>query len=78
MPTVSVNVGYVDVDLDEFDDQELIDELESRGWIVSDEKGKEFLNFDDIELDFIYEMTRDSTPGSLGYEIYLKVRKDAK
>ena len=41
MPYIDVTV---DVDLNEFDDQELIDEIESRGWLVSEEKGKEFLD----------------------------------
>jgi len=75
MPYIDVTV---DVELDSFDDQELIDELEGRGWIVSEEKGKALLDFDDEELDFIYEMTKDSKPGSPGYEIYLKVRKGAR
>jgi hypothetical protein len=65
----------VDVELDEFNDQELIDELEDRGWIVSDEKGKQFVNFDKEELDFIYEMTKDLTPGSFGHDISLKIRE---
>lgn len=43
----------VDVDLDEFDDQELIDELEYRGWIVGEEKGREPLVLRKEDLDFI-------------------------
>jgi hypothetical protein len=36
MPTVSVDVGYVDVDvdLDDFDNEELVSELEGRGYTV--------------------------------------------
>lgn len=36
MPTVSVDIGYVDVDVDlkDFDDDELADELESRDYVV--------------------------------------------
>ena len=36
MPKVSVDVGYVDVDveLEDFDDDELVDELESRDYVV--------------------------------------------
>lgn len=43
----------VDVDLNEFDDQELIDELEYRGWIVGEEKGHTPVNFTREDLDFI-------------------------
>jgi hypothetical protein len=75
MPYIDVTV---DVELDAFDDQDLIDELEGRGWVVGDEKDKTPLTFDDEELDFIYEMTKDSKPGTPGYEIYLKVRKGAR
>jgi hypothetical protein len=35
MPTFEQTV-YVDVDLDNFDDQELIEEVEARGFYVSD------------------------------------------
>lgn len=43
----------VDVDLNEFDDQELIDELEYRGWIVGEEKGHAPLILSKEDLDFI-------------------------
>jgi hypothetical protein len=72
MPYIDLTV---EVDLNEFDDQELIDELESRDWIVSEEKGMQILSFTDEELDFINEMTKDSKATSVGYEIYLKTRK---
>lgn len=36
MPTISQTV-YVDVDFDDLDEQDLIDELESRGFFVSKE-----------------------------------------
>lgn len=75
MPYIDVTV---DVDLDSFDDQQLIDELEDRGWTVSDEKGMEVMNFDDEELDFICDLVKDARPGTVGYEIYLKVRKGAR
>lgn len=35
MPTLEQTV-YVDVDLDDFDDQDLIEELEARGYYVSE------------------------------------------
>lgn len=75
MPYVDVTV---DIDLNEFDDQELIDELEGRGWIVSDEKGKEFLDLTDEELDYIASLVCNERFGSIGSEIYQKVRKGAR
>jgi hypothetical protein len=72
MPYIDLTV---EVDLNEFDDQELIDELESRDWTVSEEKGMQILSFTDEELDFINEMTKDIKATSVGYEIYLKTRK---
>lgn len=72
MPYIDVTV---DVDLDEFDDQELIDELESRGWIVSEEKGKEIVDLTNDELDYIASLVFAAKPGTLGYEIYQKVKK---
>ena len=75
MPYIDVTV---DVGLDEFEDQELIDELEGRGWIVSDEKGKEFIDLDDYELDLISNLTKDAKLGSDAYDLYLKVMKGTK
>lgn len=72
MPYIDVTV---DVDLNEFDDDELIDELESRGWVVSEEKGKEFLHLTEDELDYIADLVCNAKPGTLGYEIYQKVKK---
>ena len=75
MPYIDVTV---DVDLDSFDDQDLIDELEDRGWTVSDEKGVSVINFDDEELDYIASLVYAAKPGTPGYEIYQKVRKGAR
>jgi hypothetical protein len=72
MPYIDVTV---DVDLDEFDDQELIDEIESRGWIVSEEKGKEFLDLTFEELDYIVDLVINCKPGTTGREIYDKLKK---
>ena len=47
MPTLSQTV-YVDVDFDDLDEQDLIDELESRGFTVSENKIPE-LDIVDIE-----------------------------
>ena len=70
-----VNVD-VDVDLGEFDDQDLIDELEDRGWFVVPEK--EWEPTEDLEHDeitAILELFQMSLPGSIGYNIYEKLRK---
>lgn len=72
MPYIDVTV---DVDLNEFDDDELISEIESRGWLVSEEKGKEFLDLTDEELDYIASLVFSAKPGTPGYEIYQKVKK---
>ena len=72
MPYVNVDVN---IDLDEFDDQELIDELEDRGWIVSDEKGKEILDLTSEELDYIVDLVINCKPGTTGHEIYDKLKK---
>ena len=75
MPYIDVTV---EVGLNEFEDQELIDELEGRGWIVSDEKGKEFIHFDDYELDLISNLMKDAELGSAAQDLYFKVRKGTK
>ena len=64
----------VDVDLDDFDDQDLIDELEYRGWIVGDEKGQVPLIFSDEEKDYIANLLINERTG-IGREIYDKVKK---
>jgi len=46
----------VDVDLDEFDDQSLIDELEGRGWWVSPERHWEPLELDNEQKKWICEL----------------------
>ena len=66
----------VDVELDEFEDQELIDELEGRGWFVSEEKGWEpDQQLTREEKDVILELLARAKPGSIEYNIYEKLRK---
>lgn len=74
MAYINVTVD-VDVDMDEFDDQDLADELLSRGWFVAD---KEYHPQEDLtreEMNDILEKYSWSIPGTLGYEIYEKLRK---
>lgn len=71
MPRIDVTV---EVELDEFDDDDLIDEIESRGWLVR-EKGKEFLGLTSDELDYIVDLVINCKPGTTGREIYDKLKK---
>ena len=63
----------IDVELDEFDDQELIDELESRGLYVSEDD----LDLTREEKDVILDMLSRAMVrlGSIEHEIYEKLRK---
>ena len=68
----------VDVDLNEFDDQELIEELEGRGWWVSPEKNwepEEVLSDEEKDwiCDTIVGLDLESDP--IAREIYDKLRK---
>jgi hypothetical protein len=66
----------VDVDMDQFEDQELIDELEGRDWFVGPEKGWEPpADLEHDEIDAILERFQMSLPGTVGYNIYEKLRK---
>jgi hypothetical protein len=66
----------VEVDLSDFDNEVLIEELEGRGWYVGEEKGwvpNEELT--DDEINHILEMFSWRMPGTLGHSIYEKLRK---
>ena len=66
----------VDIDLDAFDDQDLIDELEERGWYVG--PSKDWEPMEDLthdEITAILDKFQMSLPGTTGYEIYEKLRK---
>ena len=65
----NINVD-IEVDWEEFDDQELIDELEDRGWFVGEEKGWEpNEELTDDEIEYIVSMLIHSMPGTFAYEI---------
>jgi len=69
-------MAYVDVDLSVFDDQELIDELEDRGWYVGESIGWEpNENLTDAELSCILEKFQDAKPGTTEYFIYEKLKR---
>ena len=67
----------VEVDMDEFDDQDLADELSSRGWFVGETKDwsplTEELTYEEINV--ILELFQMALPGTIRYEIYEKLRK---
>ena len=66
----------VEVELSAVDDQELIDELENRGWFVGEEKGwepNEQLTED--EINYIVATLTYAVPGSYAHGIYEKLRK---
>ena len=73
--TVNVDVDvYVDDVINEADDQELIDELNRRGYTVS--KGTTEQNdLTDDENTAILERFQMAVPGTTGYNIYEKLRK---
>ncbi len=73
MPWINMDV---EVELSEVDDQELIDELENRGWFVGEEKGwepNESLSED--EISYIVATLTYAAPGSYAHRIYEKLRK---
>lgn len=73
MPYVNMDVEF---ELDTVDDQELIAELENRGWFVGEEKGWEpDEELSQEEITFILNKFQMSLPGTIGYEIYEKLRK---
>ena len=67
----------VEVDLDEFEDRDLADELSSRGWFVGETKDwsppTEELTYEEINV--ILELFQMALPGTIRYEIYEKLRK---
>jgi hypothetical protein len=65
----------IDISLREFDDDDLIDEIEDRGSRVVEDD--EFVPGDLIpeEVDFILATFSTHAPGTMGYHIYEKMRK---
>ena len=63
----------IEIDLGEVDDDELCGELESRGYKVIDEEDDNQLTYEEITV--ILDKFQMSLPGTVGYEIYEKLRK---
>jgi hypothetical protein len=70
-------MGYatvtIEVDLGDIDDDDLCDELESRGYKIIDEEDDNELTHDEITA--ILDKFQMSLPGTTGYDIYEKLRK---
>lgn len=62
----------VEINLEEFDDDQLIEELEDRGYTVDDPTDSGLTSY---EIDIIVDVFAGSKPGSPEYVIYEKLRK---
>lgn len=65
----------IDINLDEFDDDELIDELEGRDYKILDATEVSDYELTKDEITAILERFQMSLPGTVGYNIYEKLRK---
>lgn len=60
-------MAYVQIDLDEFDFDEIIDYVEENGYRVRD-------NFTAQEVNFLLDMLSSHKPGTEGYFLYEKIK----
>jgi hypothetical protein len=65
----------VDVNLCDFDDDDLIDELEERGYRVVEDDEYVPGELTSEEITVILDRFQMSLPGTIGYDIYEKLRK---
>lgn len=63
----------VDVDLDEFDDDEIVDELEHRGYYVSKEEPAE--GFDKYDWELLLELVDKAEQNVYTYRVRDKLMK---
>lgn len=77
MPKVSVDIGYVDVDVDleDFDDDELVSELESRDYVVyhKDDERDDLLSKEDRHALLMLIDSHNPDVGSPMYFIREKI-----
>lgn len=73
MKTITEYVDF-EIDLDEWDDDELIEEIKGRGYEVVKEDPIE-KELTPEELEALRAAVRDSEPASLLYSVYEKIRK---
>ena len=76
MMSMKIINEYVDfeVDLDEWNDDELIEEIEDRGYCVAKEDPIE-KELTPEELDHLRDMVINGKPGSIEWAIYNKIKK---
>jgi hypothetical protein len=65
----------IEINLEEFDDDELIDELEKRGYQVVEDSVYVPEELIQEEIDFIVGTFSTYMPGTIGHSIYEKMRK---
>ena len=65
----------VEIDLDEWTDSELQEEMVARGYIVSEEDVEFEKELTPEEHDTLIDMVINSKPGTIEYNIYEKLRK---
>ena len=65
----------VDISLDCIDDDDLIDEIEHRGYRVVEDDDYTPGDLIQEEVEFIVGMFSTYMPGTIGYNIYEKMRK---
>ena len=65
----------VEISLSEFDDDDLIDEIEDRGYRVVEDDEYVPGELTSEEITAILDRFQMSLPGTIGYDIYEKLRK---
>jgi len=70
-----MKVIYTEVDLDEWTDSELQEEMVARGYVVSEEDPEFEREFTSEEYTTLVDMVINSKPGTIEYNIYEKLRK---
>ena len=65
----------IEINLEEFNDDELIDELEKRGYRVVEDSVYVPEGLIQEEIDFIVGTFSTYIPGTIGHSIYEKLRK---
>ena len=74
MATIDVDVDIADY-LDEVGNLDLIEELEGRGFHVSEEKEDPLEELSKEELDHLRDMVINGKLGSIEWSIYNKIKK---
>jgi hypothetical protein len=70
-----MSYATVEISLREFDDDDLIDEIEDRGYRVVEDNVYVPEDLIQEEVEFIAGVFSTYMPGTIGYDIYEKLRK---